>query len=206
MKQVEHTSITAIATTINGATTYIAGQSVREDNKYVPQFNPDPVHAKEFTDHADAQTYIDNIHNPFHRVYVIVVARIPSIKDLKKYDRDKKRLSITDNSYQGGIRHGQRIRGPIASIIACIVLVSCSKSQVLPPKRITDSYKMFVEQYTLDTVLLNSIIWWQDTLSNPKEKIKIDTLHPKWYRICDSNNKPTHLDYIYYTRNGIKIQ
>lgn len=182
----EFRTIVAIETTINQHTEYISGQSTTFNDKKLPQYNKDVQQAKEFNDEEDANTYLAKVHNPHHRVFNVVAIEIPVLKDKHK----RKRRGLAELLYL---------------FIACIVIVSCSKSQTLPPTSRTDHYKLFIEHYTMDTVFITRFIWWQDTLSNPKEKIKIDTLKPKWNRICDSNQQPTHLEYTYYTRNGIKI-
>ena len=130
MKQ-EYKTITAIATYINGAINYISNQSIREDNKYLPQFNTDPVHAKEFesdeiylTDEEQAAYYLTNVHNPYHRVYTIVQVEIPIIKDLKKYDRDKQKVQTLTVPGTGSKK--KVLVDALIIFIACILLASCS--------------------------------------------------------------------------------
>lgn len=212
MKRQEYKTITAIATNVNGALTYISGQSIREDNKYLPQFNTDPVHAKEFesdeiylTDEEQALHYLTNVHNPYHRVYNVVQIEIPNIKDLKKYDRDKHKVQT--RTVAGAPSSRKKVLTDVLLIfIACIVLVSCSKSQITPNAYVFDKYQMIIEHYTMDTVLTGKFIWWHsDSIWKAETKRLLDTITPKWYLMCETEKMPLHLEYWYYTRNGIKI-
>jgi len=204
MKKQQTKSITAIATTVNNHKTYISGQSTRYDGKLLPNYNTDPVHAKEFDGEQDAQTYLSNVANPLDRVFEILTIDIPVIKDLKKYDRDNKR-QLTGHRYQGGIREGARIRGLI-SIIVLIVITSCSKSQLPQPKQSYAVYHLYAEHYTLDTLFIKKYTLWHDTLFRKQEQQKLDTIPPRWYLMCTTEKLPLRLEYWYYTRNGIKIQ
>jgi len=197
----EFKTITAISTTINGHTEYISGQSVRDDNKYIPQFNQRTVHAKEFEDEADAQAYIGRIHNPHHRVFDIVTLQIPIIKDLKKYDRQVKRAAVHTI-------HGRTLPvRELLTIILIVLLTSCSKTQITAPHYTFDKYQMIIEHYTMDTTFINKFIWWQhDSVYKIEMKRMLDTIQPKWYLMCETDKMPLHLEYWYYTRNGIKIQ
>lgn len=133
MKQAQFKKIIAIATTINGHTEYISGQSVREfDNKYIPQFSTRVVHAKEFESEEDAIAYLANVINNFHRVFTVVTLEIPDIRDLKKYDRDyKKQQQLTGHHYHGGIKDGARMRGLLIALIAIVLvtLQSCASTK-----------------------------------------------------------------------------
>ncbi len=190
MKQ-EYKTIVAIETTINNHTVYISGHSHRFDDKVIPQFNTDPVHAKEFDSEEEASTYLPTVSNPHHRIYNVIAIDIPVIKDLKKYDRDKKKKVMAIPSLSK-----KPLTDVLMVFIACIVLVSCSKSQIAPaPKTVFNKYQMIVDHYSKDTTKMGvRTLWGQWYL--PKDKNGgMDTLRGKVYINCYTDST----EHLYYT-------
>lgn len=196
-------TITAITTLMNGHIKYISGQSIRDNGSLLPQLDADAQKAKEFNSTGGAAEYLKKVFNPFHRMFTIVtidILDIPATPLLIVCDESK----LDKKTIIEKVKALDRIA--IVLIIAATIITSCSKAQTLPAKQSAPLYQLYIEQYTLDSAFVKKYIWWQDTVSRPSEQIKIDTLHPRWFRICGADLKPTHLEYTYYTRNGIKIQ
>ena len=202
MKETITKIFVAIETTINGRTAFISGQSTTFNNKYLPQFCKDPSKAKEFDSDQDAEAYLSKVHNPHQRVYTTVVIEVAEEK--------KKKTSLSEYIKQIKSRPTHN-RAPykealLIMIITIIIAAGCSKKDIQPPPVITDSYQCIVDKYTLDTtILIKRNIWWSDTLTSPFQKQKIDTLPDQWFIICTTYSVPSHLEHLYYTRNGKKI-
>lgn len=96
-------------------------------------------------------------------------------------------------------------------LIALLAQLSgCKKvNEIKPaalPVRITSSYQLNVDSYSLDTtIFLSRAIWWKDTLSDPVQKQKVDTLPDMWFVMCATYSVPSHLEHQYYIRDGKKI-
>jgi hypothetical protein len=94
-------------------------------------------------------------------------------------------------------------------ILLALLLQSyaCSKADLITrdPQPTTHKYQLILDWYTMDTAFVKRTIWWQDTLSNPKERVKIDTLADMWWLMCATDRHPMHIEHWYYTRDGKKI-
>lgn len=96
------------------------------------------------------------------------------------------------------------MKGIIIVIAIAIVLVSCTKTETLPPPVKLDTYALVVDWYTLDTVKhLNRVQWNYDSIYSENIKRQFDTSPDMWYIDCNMTDRLQHL---YYTKNGKKIQ
>lgn len=80
-------------------------------------------------------------------------------------------------------------------------MLACSKTEIVRP----DVYSLISEHYSLDTVLRNKYVLWQDTVVREEEKRRLDTIKPKWFPLCNVNLEKIGLEYRYYLKNGNKI-
>ena len=90
-------------------------------------------------------------------------------------------------------------------VIIAILLFSCTKQELIAQKNTPDVYKLISVHYKLDTTDAKTFVLWQDTVFRAEEKIKLDTITPKWQPICNADLKKIGLEYRYYMKNGLVL-
>lgn len=90
----------------------------------------------------------------------------------------------------------------LAVLIAlAYVLFGCTKQSEQTYQR-CQVYGLTIEFWTLDTTkkLKSDVVWWKDTVCKEKDIRLLDSIPPKWWKICNSSGYPTHLEYWYYSK------